>query len=265
MSELQVFKNEKFGTVRTITENGRTLFCGTDVARALGYTNPQKAIRDHCKGGTKRSGVSHTTNQHGVTTEQLTEMTFIPEGDIYRLAARSKLPGADEFERWIFDEVLVSVNHHGAYMTPEAIEQALLNPDTIIKLATTLKEEREQRIALAAKIKEDAPATKLGHAIEGADGAILIGVMAKILKQNGYDTGEQRFFETLRREGFLIKSGSDRNMPTQRALEMGLFTIKENVHVTPNGSFTTRTTMVTGKGQSYFVNRYCGKKTEGKK
>ena len=149
MNNLQVFENEKFGTVRTITENGKTLFCGTDIARSLGYTNPQKAIRDHCKGGTKRSGVSLTTNQHGVTTEQVTEMTFIPEGDIYRLAARSKLPGADEFERWIFDEVLVSVNHHGAYMTPETIERMLGDPDAMIKVLTALKEERERCKALA--------------------------------------------------------------------------------------------------------------------
>lgn len=251
MNELQVFKNEKFGTVRTITENGRTLFCAKDIANALGYKDTTNAIKQHCRGVVKRHLID------GLGRKQ--ETNFIPEGDIYRLAAKSQIPGADEFERWIFDEVLVSVNHHGAYMTPEAIEQALLNPDTLIKLATTLKEEREQRMALAAKIEEDAPATNLGYAVTAADDSILIGVMAKILRQNGYDTGEQRFFETLRREGFLIKSGSDRNMPTQRALEMGLFTIKENVHVTPNGSFTTRTTLVTGKGQNYFVNRYCGK------
>ncbi len=253
MNELQVFKNEKFGTVRTITENGRTFFCALDVATALGYAKPRNAITMHCRYALKR-GVPHPQSP-----DKTIEMTFIPEGDIYRLAAKSQIPGADEFERWIFDEVLVSVNHHGAYMTPEAIEQALLNPDTIIKLATTLKEEREQRIALAAKIKEDAPATNLGYAVTAADDSILVREMAKILRQNGYNTGEQRFYETLRNEGFLIKSGSDRNMPTQRALEMGLFTIKENVHVTPTGSFTTRTTMVTGKGQSYFVNRYCGK------
>lgn len=251
MNELQVFKNEKFGTVRTITENGRTLFCAKDIANALGYKDTTNAIKQHCRGVVKRHLID------GLGRKQ--ETNFIPEGDIYRLAAKSQIPGADEFERWIFDEVLVSVNHHGAYMTPEAIEQALLNPDTIIKLATTLKEEREQRIALAAKIKEDAPATNLGYAVTAADDSILVREMAKILRQNGYNTGEQRFYETLRNEGFLIKSGSDRNMPTQRALEMGLFTIKENVHVTPTGSFTTRTTMVTGKGQSYFVNRYCGK------
>lgn len=150
------------------------------------------------------------------------------------------------------------------------IKEAWNTPEMIVARAHQILQARldeaVSRVSLLeSKIEEDAPATNLGHAVEGADDAILIGVMAKILKQNGYDTGEQRFFETLRREGFLIKSGSDRNMPTQRALEMGLFTIKENVHVTPSGSFTTRTTMVTGKGQSYFVNRYCGKKTEEKK
>ena len=150
------------------------------------------------------------------------------------------------------------------------VEEAWNTPEMIVARAHQILQARlDEAISrvslLESKIEEDAPATNLGYAVTAADDSILIGVMAKILRQNGYDTGEQRFFETLRREGFLIKSGSDRNMPTQRALEMGLFTIKENVHVTPNGSFTTRTTMVTGKGQSYFVNRYCGKKTEGKK
>lgn len=150
------------------------------------------------------------------------------------------------------------------------VEEAWNTPEMIVARAHQILQARlDEAISrvslLESKIEEDAPATNLGYAVTAADDSILIGVMAKILRQNGYDTGEQRFFETLRREGFLIKSGSDRNMPTQRALEMGLFTIKENVHVTPNGSFTTRTTLVTGKGQNYFVNRYCGKKTEEKK
>lgn len=153
MNELQVFKNEKFGTVRTITENGRTLFCGTDVAKALGYTNPQKAIRDHCKWGTKRSGVSLTTNQHGVTTEQITEMTFIPEGDIYRLAARSKLPGADEFERWIFDEVLVSVNHTGGYL---GNTENMSDFELVSRALLIVQKQLEQRDETIRKIAPDA-------------------------------------------------------------------------------------------------------------
>lgn len=142
------------------------------------------------------------------------------------------------------------------------IKEAWNTPEMIVARAHQILQakldEAVGRVSLLeSKIEEDAPATQLGYAVTAADDSILVREMAKILRQNGYNTGEQRFFETLRREGFLIKSGSDRNMPTQRALEMGLFTIKENVHVTPNGSFTTRTTMVTGKGQSYFVNRYC--------
>lgn len=147
------------------------------------------------------------------------------------------------------------------------VEEAWNTPEMIVFrahqiLQAQLDAERTRVLQLQARIEEDAPATQLGYAVTAADDSILVREMAKILRQNGYGTGEQRFYETLRNEGFLIKSGSDRNMPTQRALEMGLFTIKENVHVTPSSSFTTRTTMVTGKGQSYFVNRYCGKKTE---
>ena len=147
------------------------------------------------------------------------------------------------------------------------VEEAWNTPEMIVARAHQILQakldEAVGRVSLLeSKIEEDAPATQLGYAVTAADDSILVREMAKILKQNGYDTGEQRLFETLRREGFLIKSGSDRNMPTQRALDRGLFTIKENVHVTQTGSFTTRTTMVTGKGQSYFVNRYCGKKTE---
>lgn len=147
------------------------------------------------------------------------------------------------------------------------VEEAWNTPEMIVArahqiLQARLDEAVSRVTLLESKIEEDAPATQLGYAVTAADDSILVREMAKILKQNGYNTGEQRFYETLRNEGFLIKSGSDRNTPTQRALDRGLFTIKENVHVTPSSSFTTRTTMVTGKGQSYFVNRYCGKKTE---
>lgn len=147
------------------------------------------------------------------------------------------------------------------------VEEAWNTPEMIVArahqiLQARLDEAVSRVTLLESKIEEDAPATQLGYAVTAADDSILVREMAKILRQNGYNTGEQRFYETLRNEGFLIKSGSDRNTPTQRALDRGLFTIKENVHVTPSSSFTTRTTMVTGKGQSYFVNRYCGKKTE---
>lgn len=152
MNELMIFDNPKFGKIRTLEEDGKVLFCGKDVATALGYKNTRDAINRHCKGVVKRDGVSYTTNQHGTTTEQAVEMAFIPVGDIYRLAAKSELPGADEFESWIFDEVIPSVLKHGAYMTPETIEKVLADPDTIIQLATTLKLERSKRQALEAEL-----------------------------------------------------------------------------------------------------------------
>lgn len=138
---IQVFENAIFGEVRTIDDSGKTLFCGTDIAKALGYKNTRDAIRKHCKGVAKRD----TLTEGGKQT-----MTFIPEGDVYRLIARSNLPEAEKFERWIFDEVIPTIRAHGGYLTPDKIAEALADPDTIIQLATTLKAEREKRKKLEA-------------------------------------------------------------------------------------------------------------------
>ena len=139
MNELIIFKNPKFGSIRTITEDGRTLFCGSDVAKALGYKNPSKALSDHCKGVTKR---------YTPTTSGQQEMNFIPQGDIYRLATKSELPGAEEFESWIFDEILPSIHEHGAYMTSDTLDKMITSPEFGIKLLTALKDEQEKRKVL---------------------------------------------------------------------------------------------------------------------
>lgn len=138
MNELQIFENAHFGSVRTIEEDGRVLFCGKDVCAALGYSNTRDALSRHCKGVVKRDTPTTSGNQ---------EMSFIPEGDIYRLAAKSELPGAESFESWIFDEVLPSIRRHGLY----AIDQLLDNPDIAIQAFTALKEERKKRKALEAE------------------------------------------------------------------------------------------------------------------
>lgn len=142
MNELQIFENPEFGEIRTITEDGVTLFCGADVAKALGYKRPNDAISAHCRYTVKRS------IPHPQAPGKNIEMLFLPEGDIYRLAAKSELPGADKFESWIFDEVLPSIRQHGAYMTPDTIEKLIADPDTIIQLATALKEAQSKRKAL---------------------------------------------------------------------------------------------------------------------
>lgn len=254
MNELKIFNNNEFGEIRTtIEENGNVLFCGSDVAKALGYDQPHKAIDRHCRYGMK------CTIPHPQSELKTIVMLFIPEGDVYRLVAHSKLPAAEKFERWVFDEVLPSIRKHGAYMTPDTLEQAITSPDFLIRLATELKNEQEKRKVLETKVEEDKPKVLFAEAVETAKTSILIGDLAKILKQNGVETGQKRLFEQLRRDGFLIKGGNSKNMPTQRAMEMGLFEVKETSIGNPDGSIRiTKTTKVTGKGQTYFVNKFLG-------
>lgn len=147
-NELQIFENTEFGMVRTLEENGKILFCGSDVAKALGYSNTRDAVRRHCKGVVKRDGVSCTVNQHGIASNQISSMSFISESDLYRLITHSKLPEAEKFERWVFEEVLPSIRKHGAYMTPAKLEEVILNPDVMIQLCQSLKEEQEKRSLL---------------------------------------------------------------------------------------------------------------------
>lgn len=183
---------------------------------------------------------------------------FIPENIFYRLAMKAKNEAAERFQAKIADEVIPSIRKHGMYATPDTVEKMIADPDSMIKVLTALKEEREHRQALAEKIETDRPATVLGYAISTADDDILIRDLAKIIRQNGVDIGEKRLFEILRRDGYLCKSGSDKNMPTQRSMDLELFRIKETVHTSATGSFTARTPKVTGKGQKYFVDKFLG-------
>ena len=183
---------------------------------------------------------------------------FIPENIFYRLAMKAKNEAAERFQAKIADEVIPSIRKHGMYATPDTVEKMIADPDSMIKVLTALKEEREHRQALAEKIETDRPATVLGYAISTADDDILIRDLAKIIRQNGVDIGEKRLFEILRKDGYLCKSGSDKNMPTQRSMDLELFRIKETVHTSATGSFTARTPKVTGKGQKYFVDKFLG-------
>lgn len=252
MNALKIFENSEFGMIRTIEENGNALFGGTDTAKALGYSNPRDAVARHCRYVVKRDV------PHPQAPNKTIEMLFIPESDVYRLAAKSELPGAERFEKWIFDEVLPSIRKHGAYMTPETLEAAILNPDTMIKICTALKEEQDKRKALESKVQQDAPKVLFADAVATSHTSILIGELAKILKQNGLDIGQNRLFAALRNGGFLIsRKGSDYNMPTQRSMNAGLMEIKETTIANPDGSVRiTRTPKVTGKGQIYFTRRF---------
>lgn len=145
MNELQIFNNPEFGEIRTITENGKTLFCGSDVARALGYDQPSKAIDRHCRYGTKR------TVPHPQSPDKTIEMLFIPESDLYRLAFGSKLPTGEKLTDWVTEEVLPSIRKHGAYMTPDTLDKMITSPEFGIKLLTALKDEQDKRKALEAE------------------------------------------------------------------------------------------------------------------
>lgn len=244
MNELQIFNNEEFGNIRTLEVGGKTLFVARDIAIALGYGNPNDAISRHCKGVAK-----HDTP----TTSGIQSMSYISEGDLYRLITHSKLPSAERFETWVFDEVLPSIRKHGMY----AVDELVNNPDLLIKVATELKEEREKNKQLEQKIEQDKPKTIFADAVSTSKTSILIGDLAKLICQNGVQIGQKRLFEWLRQNNYLIKSGSSRNMPQQRYVEQGLFEVKESNVQNPDGSVRiTKTTKVTGKGQVYFVNKF---------
>lgn len=195
MNELQIFNNNQFGEIRTIEDNGKVLFCAVDIARALGYSNPHDAIGRHCRGVVKREGVSVTTNQHGVSTEQVNEMSFIPEGDVYRLITHSKLPTAEKFERWVFDEVLPTIRKHGAYLTPEALERAMNDPDFTIGLLTALKNERAGR-----QIAETKVSMLSAEVLTWADRKVLNAIMRKYSSQvynADFAKGRNAFYKEL--------------------------------------------------------------------
>ena len=251
-SELQVFNNSEFGALDVLTIGDKQYFPATKCAEILGYGHPENAIKRHCRYSLKR-GLPHPQSL-GKTIQT----TFIPEGDLYRLIVRSKLPAAERFEKWVFDEVLPSISKHGAYMTPDTIEKAVYNPDFLMNLAMQLKTEQATRRALEIQITEDKPKVLLAEAITTSKTLILVGELSKILKQNGIKIGQNRMFAWLRENNYLIKRhGTDYNMPTQRSMELELFEIKETVIYHTDGRTTIcKTPKVTGKGQQYFVTKF---------
>lgn len=250
MNELTIFKNEEFGTVRTMEINEQPYFVGKDVADILGYQNASKALADHVDDEDKLNNESLSSlGQRGGW--------LINESGLYSLVLSSKLPNAKRFKHWVTSEVLPSIRKHGAYMTPETLEKALLNPDGMITVLKALKAEQEKRKALEAENKRMKPKEIFADAVSASHTSILVGELAKILKQNGIETGQRRLFEWLRSNGYLIKSGSSKNMPTQKSMEMGLFEIKEGSYVNGEGvNVTTKTAKITGRGQSYFINKF---------
>lgn len=256
MNELQIFNSEEFGDIRTIEIDGKPYFVANDVARALGYKRPADAVTAHCKGSVKHRYLTDGGEQ---------ELKVIPEGDIYRLTVRSKLPSAEKFEKWVFDEVIPSIRTNGGYI---AGQETLSDEDLMAKailVAQKKIKERDQIIEQQKqKIEADRPKTIFADAVSASHTSILIGDLAKLICQNGYQIGQKRLFQWMRDNGYLMVSGSSRNMPKQKYVEQGLFEIKESNVQNPDGSVRiTRTTKVSGKGQLYFVNKFLGQEVAG--
>lgn len=249
MNELQLFQFED-NQIRTVSSNGIIWFSAPDVTNALKLTNTTVALKSLDGDEVTKfnlGGLSGETN-------------FISEPGLYKLIGASRKPAAKRFNRWVTHEVLPSIRKHGAYMTPETIEKAIYNPDFIINLATQLKDEQAKTAALTADNETMKPKALFADAVATSHTSILIGDLAKLIRQNGVDIGQNRLFAWLRDHGYLISKGDRRNMPTQRAMDLELFDIKERTFQNPDGSVRiTKTTKVTGKGQQYFINKFLQK------
>lgn len=250
MNELQVFNNQEFGSVRSLVIDDEPWLVGKDVTKALGYDNPSKAIRDHVEEEDKKMGVQNVTPCIIDSLGRKQYPTFINESGLYALVFSSKLPSAKKFKRWVTSEVLPALRKTGQFQVKELSGSELM--------AKALIEAQSVLAAKDKQIQEMKPKVVFADAVATSHTSILVGELAKILKQNGIDMGQKRLFAWLREKGYLIKrQGTDYNMPTQKAMDLGLFEIKEGSYVNGSGvNITTKTPKVTGKGQQYFINKF---------
>jgi anti-repressor protein len=261
MSDIRIFNHPQFGAIRTAGTPDYPEFCAMDLCRALGYKNGRDAVAKHVDYRDVAKRDTPTKNQYG--TEVIQQITYVNESGMYALAMASKLDSAKEFRHWVTSEVLPSIRKHGAYMTDITIDSILADPDNAIRLLQTLKEERQQRQLAESKAalleevtREQAPKVLFAEAITGSQTNILVRDLAKLIQQNGYNIGEKRLFQWLRDNGYLCTYGQNYNKPMQRYVEQGLFFVKEGSH-SENGVLKSNfTTLVTGKGQQYFINKF---------
>ena len=253
MSNLQVFNNPEFGKIRTVEENGEAWFVGKDVAEVLGYSDTFGALKKHVDDEDKQ-------NCQNDSFESPRGMTVINESGLYSLVLSSKLPGAKKFKRWVTSEVLPAIRKTGGYIPTAGMTDGEIMARALLISQKSIDEKNTQIAQQAKKIEADAPKVLFADSVAASHTSILIGELAKLLKQNGVDIGPNRLFEWLRSNGYLIRRmGTDYNMPTQRSMELGLFEVKENAITHSDGHVTvSKTPKVTGKGQQYFINKFLG-------
>lgn len=245
MNEIFNFHGQE---VRTVTVDNEPYFVGKDVAEVLGYAKARNAIATHVEEEDKRDAPIQGTL--GGTQK----MTIINESGLYSLILSSKLPQAKEYKRWVTSEVLPTIRKNGMFATDELLD----NPDFAIATLQRLKEEREAKKLLEAQIEADKPKVLFADAVSASKSSCLIGELAKILKQNGIDIGQNKLFQWLRANGYLIsRRGESWNQPTQKSMQLGLFELKKtNINHADGHTTVNTTTKVTGKGQQYFINKF---------
>lgn len=247
MNNLMVFKNEEFGEIRTKEINSNPYICLVDVCKILDLEQVSRV-----KSRLNQDGVIISKVIDNLGREQ--QATFINESNLYKVIFQSRKPEAEQFTEWVTSEVLPSIRKHGGYI----VGQETLSDEELIQralmVATNKLKEREKQL------EEQKPKVLFANSVETSETSILIGDLAKLIKQNGHDIGQNRLFKWLRNNDYLIKTGERKNMPTQKAMELGLFEVKERTVNNPDGSIRiTKTTKVTGKGQVYFVNKFLNK------
>lgn len=251
MSNIQIFNNPEFGSIRSVRKNGEPWFVGKDVAEILGYESPRSAVSK--KVDAEDRGVSKMATPSGIQ-----EMTLINESGLYSLILSSKLPTAKKFKHWVTSEVLPAIRKTGGYIpvNPGMSDMEVLARAVLIS-KKTIDVLKEKNKLLETENEVMKPKALFADAYAATKDGILVGAMAKMLRQNGIEIGQNRLFRILRERGYLMKGGADKNMPTQRSMESGWFRIKARTITTPDGSNrSTRTVLVTGKGQQYFVDLF---------
>lgn len=258
MNELKIFNYEN-NAVRTTLKNGEIWWVLKDVCDVLHLSNSRRVAER--LDDDEKSNVTQSDFRNYDFEVPNRGLTMINESGLYKVILRSDKPEAKNFMRWVTHEVLPSIRKHGAYITSDKMEELMNDPDTWVKLIRTLQQERREKTMLQNQIDQDRPKVIFANAVATADTDILVGELAKILKSNGIEIGQNRLFERLRTDGFLIRrDGSDYNMPTQRAMNLGLFKMKETAITHADGHVTiNKTVKVTGKGQQYFVNYFLKK------
>ncbi|MDU5071104.1 phage antirepressor KilAC domain-containing protein [Finegoldia magna] len=255
MNDLQIFKNNEFGEIRTVTKNNEPWFVAIDVCNALELSNPTVVVGrldedERTKFNLGRQGMTNIVSEYG----------------LYNLILASRKKEAKKFKRWITHEVIPTIRKHGAYMSSEVIEKTLSDPDYLIRLATNLKEEKAKRALAEAQIERDKPKVLFADTVSSSNKSCLVGELAKLISQEAIRRGEinkkigqNNLFAWMRSSGYLCKSGERKNQPLQQYVEQGLFELKKGTYVDANGvNVLTTTTKVTGKGIIYFINKFLG-------